>query len=214
MTANPWPQHKVPLPTLWAANPACAHLRAAEVRLAQVHLGVRPSDVEGPIVGLIVGEAPSARTHKALPMYPYPPRSSGGRALSFSGMTPGQFLGRMRRIDLEDNPDAWSASSARAAAERVRALLFADWLWRRSSTNDDVQVSPLRVLLCGSRVAAAFGIKKPFESVTQQVGNLVMGHVEATFKTIPHPSARNPVYLDENLRIAAGIALRWCGGYF
>lgn len=196
---NPWPRYPLPLPPAWAANPATAHLRGAEIRLAAIHCGLKVDDVVGPVTGLIVGEAPGPSG--SIPLFPWPPQSAGARLRKMSGMPVGAYLGRVRRVNLSLNPHGWNATEATLEAFRIRELLAADLAWRRSSTSD---AEPLRVLLLGERVSAAFRVREPFVQTEQ---------ADHTYVAIPHPSGRNRLYNDEKTRTAAGVAVRWCAGY-
>ncbi len=196
-----WGVCAAPLPPAWKANPATSHLRSAEIRLASMYCGLTPSSVQGPIRGLIVGEAPSMRTSAQLPMFPYPPSSSGGRLLAFSGMPVGDYLGRFRRRNLQSSLSTFSASNDARAAIDLKALLARDLELRRAIAADAL---PLRVVLLGARVASAFGIRLPFQHVPIE---------EHEYATIPHPSARSPVYRDDRIKSAASIALRWAAGF-
>lgn len=183
-------------------TPHTEHLLAAECRLANVHCGVRPSDIEGPINGLIVGEGPGPNTSPHLPMFPWPARSAGGRLLAMAGMTPGQYLGRFRRINLLDTSD-WYTIRARQRAKLVLEALQLDLAKRRAAAPD---ARPLRVLLLGVRVAHVFEVRanEPFKQIE------MADHV---FVAIPHPSGENRYYNIPGVRHNAGIAVRWAAGY-
>ncbi len=197
-----WGVAAVPLPPAWKANPACRHLRPAEVRLASIHCGLTITAVQGPLRGLIVGEAPGPRTSSQLPLFPYPARSTGGRLLEFAGMPIGSYLGRFRRRNLQPTPESFSAASDALAAHELRGILARDLELRRAAAGPEV--TPLRIVLLGQRVANAFGIRLPFQHVPLE---------DHEYATIPHPSGRNAVYSDDRIKSAASTALRWAAGY-
>lgn len=179
----------------------CAHMTATELRLARRFGGVRPGDIDGPPVGVIIGESPGPSTGHSRPLLPWPVNSSGERLVAYGGITIGQYLGRFFRRNLFTThvPDhAWSAEDARASAKCHR-----EWM---------LSVGSLRAVLLGARVAAAFG----FDGAWQRSEEFVMDatgesgtHVEMV--TIPHPSGLNRVYNERAAVVMAGAALRWAG---
>jgi len=202
-------------------RPELAHLIVAEIRIATIQIkGVTFDSIaaSAPPRGLIVGHSPGP-TGK-LPLFPYPARSSGARLAAFGGMPPADYLGRFRRINLFDEPSpAHVRAVGRERAARVLQLLRDDLAWRRSSTRDamirgehqhgelqDHQVvTPLRVLLCGLDVAAAFG-------VTMGSGIVQLDGDHAAI-AIPHPSGLNRATNGEHAAAMMSIAIRWAAGY-
>lgn len=170
-----------------------AHLSPAEQRIAEFRLGVPRGTYDGPPVGLIVGEAPGPNTHARLPMFPFPPTSAGGRLMAMSGLPPNVYLGRFFRRNLfETYVDAtpWVAKVA-----RERALELARWIEETGS---------LRVVVCGVRVAEAFGMTL--------WGRSQSADGRSAFVSIPHPSGLTRVYNDPRAREAARTALQWAAG--
>lgn len=174
----------------------CAHLSSTDLRLARLWLKMLPQQVDGPPVGLVVGEAPGPNTSGRLPMFPYPASSAAGRLLKMSGLTPGQYLGRLHRRNLfEEYPgERWDAAMANLRAHEVQAWCAGEGGVRR-------------VLLLGKRVAAAFGmdIWGEVESGTAPVVH---------YRSIAHPSGMNPIYNAPTARLAAQAAVIWAAGYF
>lgn len=175
---------------------ACAHLTRTDLTFARAWLGVAPEDIAGPPVGLLVGEMPGENTSDRLPMFPYPAGSAAGRLLRLSGMTPGMYLGRFWRRNLFTSYDPrWNSVAAKTKAEEVRE-------WTRKVDGS------IRVILLGTKVAAAFGIPMwGRASETTPTNNLV------EYATIPHPSGRNPIYNQEKAKQAAQLAMMWAGGF-
>jgi hypothetical protein len=175
-------------PPRYAPHPG--HLGVAELRLAEIHLGVtRYADR---VTGLIVGENPGPNTHPDLPLFPWPPTSSAGRLLAMSRLEPGVLLGSLYRRNLVDDR-YWDREDAALRARSIVTALFD-------------QPRDLRVLLCGKRVARAFGFKDlptwyPHKMVSRQV-----------CAVIPHPSGMNRVYNDSEARERTGGWIRWAVG--
>jgi hypothetical protein len=163
-----------------------AHLSSVERRIIAARI-VPLDQLSNPAVGAIIGEAPGGTDGRhRLPMFPLPPTSAGGRLMAMSELPPGVYLGRLARRNLFDRlPLRWSAKEARTRAD---ALL--EWI---------VGVGARRVVLCGTRVAAAFGVRM---SGALDIGGL-------PFRAIPHPSGRNRLYNDVGARALARDAIRW-----
>ncbi len=160
-----------------------SHLRDVEIRCLVKWFKITPDDVMGPPVGLIVGEMPSPESSPRMPLFPYPASSSGGRLLTYSKLTPGQFLGRLRRTNLFCEYRKW---------DRVRAAELASQIIQ--------QVPPkTRVVLCGRRVCTAF--KLPYFTLIAQDSVEYVG--------IPHPSGLNREYNRQDVRDAAGSTVSW-----
>lgn len=166
------------------------HLSVVELRLAEVHLGLKQAIDYHPIVGgLLVGENPGMKTHPDLPLFPWPASSSAGRLLEMSRMTPGQYLGSLYRRNLCDTRGDFHRDDA---AERAREILTA--LFDLPKT--------LRVVLCGYKVARAFSLPEQFWTRFR----LESRH---HCVVIPHPSGLNRVYNTWSARESTREWLRW-----
>lgn len=174
-------------PDLWRGRPR--HLSIVELRLAAVHLGCDADVTFSTVVrGLLVGENPGANTHPDLPLFPWPERSSAGRLLEMSGLTAGQYLGGLYRRNLVDEP-RWSRS---AGAHRARSIVTALFEMPKG----------LRVVLCGSKVARAFGLRVEWWTPVRLDSR-------QTCVVVPHPSGLNRVYNDDSARARTGAWIRW-----
>lgn len=156
--------------------------------------------------GLLVGEAPGVATDPAMPLFPHPPASAGGRLLRWSGADPADWLGKLVRVNMCDG--RWS--ERRATAGRARALAF---LLDRNNFHDG---RPLRVLLIGARVARAWACHGQFGYVTEHYGHDPR-QVDRPGETIhvawiPHPSGRNTIYNDRRNQLRARDAVLWAMG--
>lgn len=176
----------------------CAHLSSIDIRLAWTRLGVRSSDIEGPPVGVLVGEMPPESMGRCLPLFPDPPGSAGGRLLKISGMPPAVYLGRFFRYNLFDEHCKWTIEAARERAARLRA-------WMLTVDGD------LRVLVFGQRVGQAFGLDGFFIRRAEVHGE---GENSRTHELvcIPHPSGLNTMYNDPEVRRATQAAMMWAAG--
>jgi hypothetical protein len=167
------------------------HMTELEKRCASLWFKINPATVEGPITGLLVGEMPGKNTRSALPLFPYPKNSSGGRLLAMSGIPPHLYFARMMRVNLfEHHVDIWNEEQANLNAIEIMKQ----------------QPKGRRVVLCGRRVGSAFGFTQFFQ----------MGHDEeadAFYVAIPHPSGLNREYNDPIKRASARIALQWAADY-
>lgn len=173
----------------WDAD-GCAHLSELERRCAGSWLKVDPATVCGPPTGLLVGEMPGASSSSALPLFPYPKNSAGGRLLSWSRITPGQYLGRLLRCNLfvTPRPD-WDEILAHELANDIM----------RAATPE------LRIVLLGKRVAEAFEVYRVFEMQKRTRDDGQHYFICA----IPHPSGRNLVYNEPVARVGAAAAIQW-----
>lgn len=144
-------------------------------------------------VGLLVGEQPPPAGNPALPLWPYPATSAGGRLRAMSGVPAGEYLMRLARVNLSRRPVAtWDTSRARHRAHQLLATL----------------PDGARVVLCGARARdAALGQVPWFEAAVLPA---TRGHVVAV--AIPHPSGRAREYNDPDNRDRAGQAVRWAAG--
>lgn len=170
-------------------RPELQHLTDLECRCAALWFKIDPATVAGPPTGLIVGEMPGCSTSSALPMFPYPPNSAGGRLLKMSLLTPGAYLGRLMRTNLfsdwnEETNDRWPRGEAE---ERARLI-------------HEATPREMRVVLLGARVSQAFGLDE-YMKLVEQNGVL--------YTAIPHPSGRNLKYNDPIVRTGARAALQW-----
>lgn len=176
----------------WEDNQAAAHLTAIERRCASHFLKVRPDEVQGPLTGLLVGECPGVNTRSYLPLFPYPTNSAGGRLLKYSAMTPGQYLGRLRRTNFyEHHQLRWPG----LRSTNVRALELHE---------EFAQGAQRRVVLLGSKVGRAFGFDAFWQMSEKD---------EVEYVVIPHPSGLSRVYNDPKARVAARAAVQWAADY-
>lgn len=197
---SPWPCYTDQLPLSWR-RPECAHVHPEELTILARRRGLRPADVEGPIFGIVIGAMPGANP-TVMPLHPGADSSAGARLMTWSGMPVGQWIGRLRRINLYDRAiEPWHHEGALERAAAIRKMLAADLEARRASTSD---AGPLNVLLLGVRVSTAFGIKLPMQSVELD------GHC---YRSIPHPGIKSKIYDDDKHRMAAGIAARATAGF-
>lgn len=173
-----------------------AHLSDAEIAYARRCFGVDRAAISGPPDGLLVGECPGPNTSGRLPLFPYPAGSSGGRLLKWSGLAPGEFLGRLARRNLYDlhvPPQLWDENDARVHAGEISA-----WLAE--------QGGGYRILLLGCRVGSAFELE-PWGACTRRIGAFGV-----EIRCIPHPSGHNVGYNDPRARLAAQGAVLWAAG--
>jgi hypothetical protein len=148
--------------------------------------------------GLLIGEAPGPNTNPKLPLFPEPNSSAAGRLLRYADVEHADYMGKLVRMNLCDGE--WS--ERRAVAGRVRAVSY---LLDSANFYDGV---PLRVLLLGKRVAAAWACHGPFGCVTQ----VYPGDVELRVAWIPHPSGRCHLYNDRKNQLRARRAVQWAVG--
>lgn len=140
---------------------------------------------------LLIGQAPGPNTDAAMPLYPSPTSSAGGRLAALSGLSRLQYLATFDRINLlnefpgrtRKRDDTWPVRDARIAASAIRPLLFGR-----------------RVILVGRNVSDAFGLDpaEPFHEWMSKNG--------IQYAVIPHPSGRNHWYRKpENLERATAF---------
>lgn len=163
------------------------HLSVVELRVAHARLGVEYDAYQSKVHGLIVGQSPGPNTHWATPLIPSPARSSAGRLLAMSGMTPAQYLGGLYRRNLCDGK-GWSEDQARKRARELVTALFD-------------QPRTLRVILLGVKVAKCFGAPGPWVSFRLESRQAAV--------VVPHPSGMNHLYNVEGNRKLTGAWLRW-----
>lgn len=166
---------------------APSHLSIVEIHLALHRLNC--DSYLDRVHGLVVGECPGPNTHADSPLFPWPPSSSAGRLMSMGDLVPGEYLGGLLRRNLVDDRE-WCESDGEERAREIMSALFDE-------------PADLRVVLCGWRVAAAFGAKN---LEYWQPKKLECGQ---TAVVIPHPSGRNRVYNEEAARATTGSWLRW-----
>lgn len=165
-------------------RPELAHLSRIEKKCAALWFKVNPDHVLGPPTGMLIGEMPGRTTSPDLPLFPYPRNSAGGRLLKMSGLTIGEYLGRLIRINLIPHyAEKWDPEGARIRAE---------WLVKNSPVD--------RIVLLGQHVGAAFGFSSFFHHETVN---------DKTLVCIPHPSGRNRVYNDERARLGAAATMKF-----
>lgn len=146
--------------------------------------------------GLIVGERPGPSTSRSCPMFPWPASSAGGRLLGMSGVSIRDYLTLLRRVNAQYDGGPWRLPAARERAEELAQ--YAARLY-----------GPLRVVLCGRRAAEAFGLGDQPWFQRLLVSRDGSAH---TYVVVPHPSARNQLYRDENVPRAVGRTVRWAAG--
>jgi hypothetical protein len=163
-----------------------------EKRCTSLWFKIDPATVQGPLVGLIIGECPGPNTRSTLPMFPYPKNSAGGRLLKMSRLPVGVYLGKIKRQNLIEHHCPSSEWPKFEAATRARAI--AELL-----TN-----SQTRVLLLGKKVGEAFGFSRFF--ILQEI-------LGSAYTCIPHPSGLSREYNDPVKRTGAQIAVQWCADH-
>lgn len=172
----------------------------AQSHLAAWNLGMRRFGITDDLPqlrGLLVGEAPGPNTDPLLPLFPSP-NSAGSRLLRYAGVPVSDWLGKLARMNLCDG--TWSAR--RVVAGRARALAF---LFDEANYHDG---EPLRVLLLGARVAAAWGCSRPF-GYTEEYG---WRDQPLRVAWVPHPSGRNLLYNSRRNQLRARRAVLWAIG--
>lgn len=169
-------------PPDWREDPK--HLSIVELKLARTRLGV--TSFPGPVRGVVVGEVPGAHTHEDLPMFPSPVTSSAGRLMEMSKLTPAQYLGCLYRRNVCYR--RWSEGEASNTARLIVSSLF--------------DHKDLFVVMCGHKVAAAFGVPCSY---------WMLGRLESRncYTVIPHPSGLNRVYNDPGARERTRLWMRF-----
>lgn len=173
--ASAWWTPVEPVPPHWQ-RASTDHLTLDDIRIARgFHKLTDPDQITGPVCGVLVSDgADSIRL-----------------LLQFSGLTIGQYLGRLRRI----------STSTSATIAVLHDRLHNDLRARRLV---DPEIDPLRVVLFGAEIAKAYGVVQPF--APQTIG----GH---SFVAIPSPKKSNPVWQHDSIAMAASVALRQAAGY-
>jgi len=145
--------------------------------------------------GMLIGEAPGPQGDSRLPLFCDPPGCAGDRLRRYAGLSPQDYLGRLRRVNMcRELP--WSSDRA-----RVQRKLIVDWLKCRDNFLNDI---PLRVVLLGNKVARMWDL----ESADFRCGWIEGVDVVA----IPHPSGLNRVYNDPENELRAGRVVQWAAG--
>lgn len=164
-------------------------------RVAEAWFDVEGIEAEGGYpVGLLVGEQPGLSSNPKLPLWPYPPRSAGGRLHTMSGIPVRDYLLRLARVNLARRPVAkWDTH---AADLRLAAIL-------------ERVPDAGRVVLCGARARNAWCPPAPGRE---------WFHLFATVRgiqvvAIPHPSGRSREYGDPATVARAQEAVRWAAGW-
>ena len=136
---------------------------------------------------LLIGQAPGPNTDPALPLFPVPWTSAGGRLVQFMGITRGHYLMAFDRINLlqtfpgkHKRDDKFPMRDAKIAARAIRPLL-----------EDRV------VILIGRNVAEAFELKIEFHEWVP-----VLPFCK-TLAVVPHPSGRNHWYNSQENKLTA-----------
>lgn len=158
-------------------------------RVAEAWFGIEGIEAEGGYpVGLLVGEQPGAASNPRLPLWPYPPRSAGGRLHAMSGMPVRDYLMRLARVNMARRPvRSWDARQAQGRAYALAGQL--------SGTG-------ARVVIVGARARDAFEVPAWFTSWT-----IADPRVEVV--AIPHTSGRNREYNDPAIVARTREAVRW-----
>lgn len=140
--------------------------------------------------GLLVGEQPKPGGNPKLPLWPYPPRSSGDRLYRMSEMDLPEYLTKLARVNLSRDVVArWNPRWARERAQQIRSTL----------------PEGARVVACGARARDAFGLPDFFEYRAYDPDGV-------RIVAIPHPSGRNQEYDDPAVVRRAGRWVRWAAG--
>jgi hypothetical protein len=154
-----------------------------------------PDDASRP---LIVGMNNPLSLDPKYALYPTPKGCAGHRLYEMlraveSSVTMSGYARRFERVNLVVGP--WSASSAKIRAHEMIPALVGR-----------------RVVLLGREVAKSFGFSDKCDfSVGGNLG--LHGCDGSVFYVLPHPSGRNPLYNDPEVRRAAGevLARLWRG---
>jgi hypothetical protein len=178
-------------------------LTPVESRLARTYLNIEPHQLQCAPIAIIIGEAPGPNTSPWCPMFPFPPKSAGGRLMRFSGMPPELYLRVFARFNLMTwYPMIWDQDEAdQAAARFVERLGFLCVALERAGRERP------RIVTLGVRVGEAFGQVRDQSGWWQKWVIDAQGPVECC--AIPHPSARNRVYDDPQQVKNVGMFLRW-----
>lgn len=176
------------IPAGWSES-NCSHLSDVEKQYASRWLHIVPSTIDGPPVGMVVGEAPGQSQINTLPLFPTSKASTGGLLLRYSGLTIGQYLGRLMRVNLMNEfSEEWN---------HVHAL-------KRAHDLIKIIPRPCRVLLIGRRVGLAFGFEQPFVNYEED---------RVFFTVLPHPKLNRDMYKSPGIRVGVKAAFSFAAGY-
>lgn len=167
-------------------KPELAHLTDNEKRAAALWFKVNPETVSGPPTGLIIDEmARPGDLATVSPLFPYPTNSPGGKLMKMSGLSIGDYLGRLFRINLiQQYSEKWDPELA---------MLRAAWILENTPID--------RIVLLGQHVGAAFGFNTFFTHELFSGKNIVC---------IPHPGGSSaPIYNDNRARIGAAATIKF-----
>jgi len=158
--------------------------------------GTELDDERPPVpAGLLVGEQPAPGGRPELPLWPWPERSAGRRLLAMSGLSAGDYLARLARVNMARRPVArWSAKQAEHRAHQLLATL----------------PDGARVVLLGARARDAVPALARLGWFEPALLRVTRGH--AVIVSVPHPSGRNREYNDPANRDRAGSVVRWAAG--
>jgi len=138
---------------------------------------------------LLIGQAPGPNTDPALPLYPLPKTSAGGRLAEIMGLRPHEYFTTFERINLlhkfpgkHKRDDKFPMRDAKIAARAIEPLL-----------------ADRTVVLVGRNVASAFGLDLPFHCWSEETAPW------ARIAVVPHTSGRNFWYNDPRNRIEAEL---------
>lgn len=169
-------------PAQWRDAPR--HLSVVELKIASLRL--QTEEFASPVRGLVVGECPGENTSEDMPLFPWPPTSSAGRLMSMSELSPGEYLGGLYRRNVCYR--RWSWAEARQTARYIVSSLF--------------DHRDLFVVLCGQKVAEAFGVRGDF----WRFGKLESRNC---YTVVPHPSGMNRIYNEASARERTRLWMRF-----
>ena len=144
---------------------------------------------------VVVGEAPGPKGMSGYPLFPFPERSAGYRLCTMSGLTRTAWVTIVERVNLlPELPEKWPARYAASQAENLGASLLRG----------------RDLVLCGRRVAKAFGIRPADADWLEWVDCPV---TRAHVVVIPHPSGRCREYNDPAMvrRVGRLLATAFAG---
>lgn len=133
-----------------------------------------------------MGEAPGRTDRPGLALAGVNKNSAGGRLRALSGLTLEEWDRVVRLNLIPFFPEKFPTKLASQQAQNLCSSLLRD----------------RRVILCGARVARAFGVKM------RERPSWVRSPYGPVVAVIPHPSGRNLLYNDEDVRRVVGAFLR------
>lgn len=125
---------------------------------------------------LLVGEDNPYGSDPRFALYPSPDGCSGHRLMKILGLPVAQYVD-LERVNLCDS-GAWSMKAARKRAKDIATEL----------------TEARTIVMCGRKVADAFGYELPFFSHSKSCDYASLGVGRHTFVSIPHPSGRNTIW--------------------